>query len=353
MATKLIGDAVAFDQDEGFAGIAAGSERWHSAGYLNALARFVGTSGFVDAGLTFSGHDAANDEVDIEPGRCFVVAATGTMQVDVQSTVGGTASPAYDTTLQGAIPILIEVPTKVTGVSLQDSTASDVWIAYDNDGTGPGSAGSVYVQSDDTGGVSAPSHPSVKLGAADPDDSSNDTRANDNPTETFKSVTTEKLTLDDQTAEILETQTQGSDTSSSKTFNFTGLSSSNTLIHVVEIERLLPRSNGLLQITFNGDDAAANGNYDYWDETGTKQTNQDQIEVLDYDGFAESSGSIVIRSSGTRIGLDNQLVPARASIINGFCLKGGYGNGGLSSVQVISTGGSTDGDQVRIRRVIP
>lgn len=190
MADQVISSATIFPQDEGFGSIADGNEPWTSAGYVGGLAQAVGESGYVHASLGFTGHSSANDTVTVDPGRAFVFVSNA----GVQSTTGGASSPSYDTSMTADVPVMVNVPQSVTGVSLQGSTVSSVWLAYDTDGTGPSAAGTAYIRSDDTGMVSAPSHPNVTLGGANPDDASADTRTNDNPTETFKSLTTDDFT---------------------------------------------------------------------------------------------------------------------------------------------------------------
>jgi len=71
MADTVVSDAVVFPQDEGNSGLADGNESWDSAGYLEALAEFEGEEAYVKTGLTFSGHDGANDQVDVDPGRAY------------------------------------------------------------------------------------------------------------------------------------------------------------------------------------------------------------------------------------------------------------------------------------------
>lgn len=189
MTETVISDAIPGIQDEGLPNISDNSEDWGSAGLRMMLAQAVDSDSYVrsDSELTFTNHDGTNDTVDVTAGVAYLDLTGET--VDVQSSFGGSSPPAYDLTLPTLPAIPVIVPSTVTGVSLQDSTLSNVWLAYDTDGTGPGSAGSVYIRSDDTGSVTAPSHPSVELGQANPDNASADSLLNRFGSPEFNSVT--------------------------------------------------------------------------------------------------------------------------------------------------------------------
>lgn len=178
MADTVVSAALKFPQDEGFPNISDGSENWDSAGYFMALSQVMQSGSYVrsDSELTFTGHDGTADQVDVTAGRAYLDLSGITL--NVQSTIGGSSSPSYDTALASLPLMMVELPSTVENLDVQDSTLSQVWLAYDTDGTGPGSAGSVYLRSDDTGSVSAPSHPSVELGEANPDDSTADVLKN-------------------------------------------------------------------------------------------------------------------------------------------------------------------------------
>lgn len=199
MADSVISDAIPGIQDEGLPGISDGSEDWGSAGLRMMLAQAVDSDSYVrsDSELTFTNHNGTNDTVDVTGGVAYLDLTGET--VDVQSSFGGSSPPAYDTTLPTLPAIPVIVPTTVTGVSLQDSTLSSVWLAYDTDGTGPGSAGSVYIRSDDTGSVTAPSHPNVELGQANPDNASADSLGPRFGSPTFDAVTSDSVDTEEVT----------------------------------------------------------------------------------------------------------------------------------------------------------
>lgn len=191
MADTIVTDAARVPHDEGLPNIADGNEDWGSAGLQMLLSQAVQSGSYVrsDGEMTFTNHDGANDQADVSAGVAYI-ALTGET-VDVQSVLGGSSAPNYDTTITAAtMPAICCILPNATTVALQDSTLSDVWLAYATDGTVSGvSAGDIYLRSDDTGSVTAPPHPSVKLGEVNPDDSTADVLDNRFGSPTFDSAT--------------------------------------------------------------------------------------------------------------------------------------------------------------------
>lgn len=176
MADTVVTDAVAAPTDEGIASVTSGNEDWGSAGIQMLVGEAVHSDSYVRSGLGFSGHDGGNDTVDVDAGIAYLSLSGET--VDVQSGKGGSTPPSYDTTLPDEPSICVILPSATT-VSLQDSTLSQVWLAYATDGTVTGvDTGEVYLRSDDTGSETAPAHPSVELGSSNPDNASADTELN-------------------------------------------------------------------------------------------------------------------------------------------------------------------------------
>jgi hypothetical protein len=173
MTDTTIGGAVAHALDEGVASVSDGAENIDSAGFINALATHVQGSYVRDGSLGFNDVDTNGNEVDVDPGRCFVAVA----DVDIQSDRSGAVTPSYDTTLGADVVLAVDVPTEVTNLGL-DAGTNDVWVAVDADGSTTGAAGDVYVRHGS--GLSAPSDPSVKLGSVDASSGAT-TRANDRP----------------------------------------------------------------------------------------------------------------------------------------------------------------------------
>lgn len=182
MADTVVSDAVKFPQDDGFANISDGSEPWGSAGYLSLMSIGTANGKFIHDGLTFTGHDATNDQVDVNPGVAVLDLNEGPA-VDVQSALGGSSAPAYDTTLSATGAMVVALPTTVTNLDVVDAQTNPIWVAYATDGTVTGvSSGDVYLRHENGGAVSAPPHPSIKIGEANPNDSTQDFRAGyDNP----------------------------------------------------------------------------------------------------------------------------------------------------------------------------
>lgn len=177
MADTVVSDAVKAPQDEGVGSITNGNEDWNSAGLQMLLAQAIDTGSYVRSGLEFTGHDATNNTVDLTAGVCYL--SLSPTSVSVQSGVGGATPPPYDTALPDEPSAVVVIPNTVASIPLQDATLSDVWVAYATDGNVSGvNAGEIYVRSDDTGSVTAPPHPNVNLGSANPDNSGADTLAN-------------------------------------------------------------------------------------------------------------------------------------------------------------------------------
>lgn len=134
---------------------------------------------------------------------------------------------------------------------------------------------------------------------------------------------------------------------SSNEVSFTGLSSDTeyrlfyTLFHgATSAEDLILRFNG---------DGATTGNYSYWDETGTKQTGENHIQLVDFGNQTSVSGAVVFSeqrfgNDGHPTGANHQFEGARdISRINGFATVGQREvTEALSSVQLRAAGGATN-----------
>lgn len=197
MADTVVSDGIPFPQDEGLPNIADDTETWAGAGLLMALAQAVDSGSYVrsDSELTFTGHDGTNDEVDVTGGIAYLDLSGET--VDVQSAVGGSTAN-YDTPLPTLPAIMVVCPTTTANLAAQASMLSTVWLAYATDGAVTNvSAGDVYLRSDDTGSVTAPPHPSVDLGQANPDNAGADTLSNRYPAPEVASLRTATIIDDD------------------------------------------------------------------------------------------------------------------------------------------------------------
>ena len=109
-----------------------------------------------------------------------------------------------------------------------------------------------------------------------------------------------------------------------------------------------------VEMTFNGDDATGNGNYGYWDETGTKYNGIDAIEIIDAESAARVVGPVAVaEASGlNRTGIDNRILGVRPEAINGFAQKGGWNlNEQLSSITITASGsGNFGGEAIELWR---
>lgn len=179
MADTVVSDAYPFPHDEGLPNISDGNEDWDSAGLAMLLSEAVHSGSFArtDSELTFTNHDGTSDQVDVTAGVAFLDLSGET--VNFQNTLGGSTPPSYGTALPVLPSIMVVLPTNQADLAVQDSTLSQIWLAYATDGTVSGvAAGDIYLRSDDTGSVTAPPHPNVELGEANPDDASADTLKN-------------------------------------------------------------------------------------------------------------------------------------------------------------------------------
>ena len=89
------------------------------------------------------------------------------------------------------------------------------------------------------------------------------------------------------------------------------------------------------KLTFNGDSSDGNGNYDYFDETGVKNEQTDNIPILDASTSAPAYGTITIQNGREyfgrtdeeefyRIGVSHGFSGGRVRRINGYTDSGGY-----------------------------
>lgn len=190
MATTTVSDAVVVPQAMG---TGLGSEDDNvDAGSAALLAEYIGGE-YVGAGMGFQNHDGANDTVDVGPGYCFVTddsgSTGGSRGSGGNAQIQSTSSTGYDTEIPNDQVYLVIVPTAVT-VSCSDATLNQIWVNV----TDVTSNNAVEVRSGGGGGTTTvPGDTYLKLGEANPDDATADTRANDNPSLTLDELTTDEL----------------------------------------------------------------------------------------------------------------------------------------------------------------
>ena len=132
-------------------------------------------------------------------------------------------------------------------------------------------------------------------------------------------------------AEEIDTE---DDLSGETTATLTGLGERNNyVIRVQDYDQ-----NSSLFMYFNGEDDASS--YDYWDETGTKITSQDRIELVDC-AFPRLGGHVLVAGHADRGGFDNRLHMGRPENIDGFAQKGGWNSNAFINTVTFET---EDGD---------
>jgi hypothetical protein len=110
------------------------------------------------------------------------------------------------------------------------------------------------------------------------------------------------------------------------------------------LDNLVLDAAGDVILRFNGD-GAGNANYHWWDETGTKSSGVDQIELVSFtSSFRRVSGTVNIDNPEAKpVGVNNDLAPGQANGVDGFAQKGGRAvNEDLSSIELRASGANID-----------
>ena len=105
-------------------------------------------------------------------------------------------------------------------------------------------------------------------------------------------------------------------------------------------------------MTINGDDAVDNENYEYWDETGTRNAGQDDILIAEgrLSGFKFTTHIIVESHHGGNIGIHNNIKAMNR--VGGFSQTGSYlVDDPLNSIRLNFKAGARDGDTIELWRV--
>lgn len=164
------------------------------------------------------------------------------------------------------------------------------------------------------------------------------------------SIATEVATINGIPVKRLERYQQNGD-ESQVSISFTGLDDDVRYFLVFGPSGesgVLAQEAGTIDIHFNGDDAVDNQNYGYWDETGTKQSGEDELELIDLDSLARIGGTVAIGAPGhARAGVDNQLILPNPARINGYLQKGGWDEGEtFAEINLTFNCGLTDGNTI-------
>jgi len=178
MATTTVSDAIVFPQSTG-TGLSGNTDQ-ADAVLFAALGQYVGGE-YINQelleSLQFKNHDGTNDTVDIGPGVCYITDDSGSTSGDRS----GSGNPQGESSDSSGFDFefadhsyVVILPTAVT-VSCSDSVLNQVWINI----TDISSNNAVEIRTDGGGGTtSQPSDTFLKLGEVNPDDASQDTRAN-------------------------------------------------------------------------------------------------------------------------------------------------------------------------------
>lgn len=184
MATTTVTDAVVIPQARG-TGLTQEEDMIDAAGEA-LLSEYKGEGSYVGDGMDFTNHNTSNDTVDVSAGYCFIVDDTSSTGGSRGS--GGNAqlqsniSSGYDTEIPNNQIYCVIFPTATT-VDVNGSQLNKVWVNI----TDVQQNNAVEVRSDGGSGTTGtPADTYLKIGEANPDDASQDTRANDLPNSRFK-----------------------------------------------------------------------------------------------------------------------------------------------------------------------
>jgi hypothetical protein len=160
---------------------------------------------------------------------------------------------------------------------------------------------------------------------------------------TTSSVDTDEAIIANESVDRHQTHIETIDPSSATSaVTFSSVPSFDSYLLV--FDNMILDAAGDLFIRFNGD-GGGNGNYHWWDETGTKASGVDQIELVSFSsGFRRTGGTVSIDNpQNDPIGVNNDFVPAQANGIDGFAQKGGRAvNEDLSSIELRASGANID-----------
>jgi len=164
----------------------------------------------------------------------------------------------------------------------------------------------------------------------------------------FDTLEAEQLLISDFPIRKVDQYVQDSNTDSTIDISFDVDAGKNYNIYTI----IQPRNAGQFTVQFNNDTAVDNGNYAYWDESGTKTTNEDSIQIIEYSSFPRITGHISlggIEDKSGRAGLSNNLNMGRPGQISTYCQKGGWEKSEeLESIQITVEGGLTTGDRIEV-----
>lgn len=186
MATTTVSGAYVAPQDPG-TGLSSNADPNNAAAV--SLIGSHEQGGYVGVGLGFDSRDAGNDTITVGSGYCYIVddssSTTNSRGSGGNAQVESTVTSGYDTEVPANTVYVVVIPNSVT-VDVSDSQTNQIWVNI----TSVSNNNQVEIRSDGGGGTTAePSDTFLKLGDANPDDASADTRANPDPSPSYDALT--------------------------------------------------------------------------------------------------------------------------------------------------------------------
>ncbi len=162
-----------------------------------------------------------------------------------------------------------------------------------------------------------------------------------------ESLSVGQLTRDgksiDRSEKLIETWDPSNNTPS---YEFTNIPTFDAYILDMELQNDSGSADILMR--FNGD-GGSTGNYTYWDETGTKQPDENEILIMSLTtGFARVGGEILVDTPlEGGICIHNATTPGRADRVYGFSQKGGYHSSeALNAIEIFVDSGNIQSETV-------
>jgi len=173
-------------------------------------------------------------------------------------------------------------------------------------------------------------------------------------TVTTATLNTDDLVIAGNRVEKVATYTQSGTTSSNVTVNFGVPPVVPDEFHFIRFNDVQMQVAGRIAIQFDGDTAPGNENYEYFDESGTKQNNEDEITLYTTtQAFTNFQGKVEFFASSSRPSVSPVAPLAQINGITGFAHFGGYTNSiSDPTIQITFTGGLANGNTIELFRTI-
>ena len=151
---------------------------------------------------------------------------------------------------------------------------------------------------------------------------------------------------------LVEDKTPQSDLDDPITISWGGLDASKT--YLLDVAMQGGGDDSDIQLFFNGENDTGNEKYTIWDESGTKISNQDTIEIVNITAnFADVAFRAWITPvNAVRLGASFEVSPNRAGRIGGFAQSGAVSDvldNNFEQIDIILPGYNTDRSQDYVR----